>query len=141
MASIFNSNEDGYANINVVLAGRPITGLRGVKYKITQEKEVIHASGNEPHGVGRGNKTYEGEIVVLQSELEALTRAAGVGKNITDLRNLDIVVAYAAEEGLPLVTDIIKYAEFTESEKGMSQGDKFSEHTLPFIALGIEFNA
>ncbi len=137
---MFNTSEYGYSNIAVVVKGRKIRGLRGVKYKASQDKEAIHASGNEPHGIGRGNKTYEGEIVVLQSELEALTDAAGAGKDIMDLRNMNIIVAYSAEEGLPLRTDIIKFAEFTESEKGMSQGDKHSEHTLPFIALGVEKN-
>lgn len=134
----FNSAEYSWSDVKVVMLGKPIGGLRGVKYKKTQEKEVIYGAGNQPRAIQRGNKSYEGEIVLLQSELEALNRAAGEGKDLTDLRDVNIVVAYAPEQGLPLVTDVILNVEFSEFEKGMSQGDKFSEHTLPFIALGLE---
>lgn len=134
----FNSAEYSWADIKVVLLGKPIGGLRGVKYKKTQEKEVIYGAGDVPRAIQRGNKAYEGEITILQSELEALNRAAGKGKDLTDLRGVNIIVAYAPEQGLPLVTDVIQNVEFTEFEKGMAQGDKFSEHALPFIALGLE---
>ncbi len=134
----FNSSEYSWADIKVVMLGRPIGGLRGVKYKKTQEKETVYGAGNEPRAIQRGNRSYEGEITLLQSELEALNRSAGKGKDVTDLRNVNIVVAYAPEQGAPLVTDTIKNVEFTEFEKGMQQNDKFAEISLPFIALGIE---
>lgn len=135
----FNSSEYSYADVSVVMLGRPLGGLRGIKYKKSQEKEVLYAAGTEPRAILRGNKAYEGEVTVLQSELEAMLRAAGKGRDITDLRGLDIVVVYAPENGLPLVTDIIKNAEFKDFEKGMKQGDKFAEVALPFVALGIQY--
>jgi hypothetical protein len=136
----FNSAEYGWVDIEVFLLGRLITGLRGIKYKSSQEKEVIHASGNEPRAIGRGNKTHEGTITLLQSEVQALERAAGEGNDIYDLRNLTIAVAYAPKDGGAISTDIIQNAEFTEVEKGMEQGAKFGEIALPFIALGIKKN-
>ena len=40
---MFNSREYEWSDVNVVAAGRPVTGIRGVKYSSKQEKEVLHA--------------------------------------------------------------------------------------------------
>ena len=52
---MFNSREYEWSDVNVVAAGRPVTGIRGVKYSSKQEKEVLHAKGNKPHSIQRGN--------------------------------------------------------------------------------------
>ena len=136
----FDSREYAWANIDVVMLGRPVIGLRAVKYKVKKEKEPIYARGNKPVSIAYGNKSFEGEIGLLQSELEALIVAAGKGKNVTDIAPFDITVAYIPEGGTTVVTDIIKNVEITESEKSSKQGDKFMEVTIPFVALDIEFN-
>ncbi len=136
----FNSKQYAWVNITVVMMGRIVTGLRGVKYKISQEKEPVYGAGNKPLGIQSGNKAYEGEIVLLQSELEALERAAGTGNDITDLPAFDINISYVDKASGAIVNDTVKYAELTEAEKGMSQGDKFMEITLPFIALDVAKN-
>ncbi len=136
---MFNSKEYEWASITVVMGGRNMTGIRGVKYHTKQEKEVLYAKGNKAHAIQRGNKSCEGSITLLQSELEALTRAAG--GDLLDA-NLNLIVAYGnPSQGEPISTDIIKGVEFTDVPKGMSQGDKFSEHELPFIALDVDYNA
>ena len=63
-----NTREYEWSDVTVVLAGRLVTGLRGIKYGAKQEKELLHAKGNKPHSIQRGNKTYEGEITLLKSE-------------------------------------------------------------------------
>ncbi len=136
----FNSKEYSWADVEIQMQGRKVVGARGVKYKTSQEKEAIYGSGNEPKAIARGNKSYEGEIELLQSELEALTATAGSGADIVDIVPFDIIVAYAPKDGGAITTDIIQFAEFTEVEKGMKQGDKNMEVTLPFIALGIQKN-
>ena len=136
--STFNSAEYAFCNISVIVLGKKIGGLRGIKYKTAMEKEVVYGAGNEPRGMQHGNKSYDGELALLQSEIEAMTLAAGAGKSIVDMTGVDIVVVYMPKGGGVLVTDIIKHAEFTEVEKGMNQNDKFAEISLPFIALGIE---
>jgi hypothetical protein len=133
----FNSKQYAWANVRVVLFGREVIGIRGVKYKVSQEKEAVYGAGSKPLGIQAGNKSYEGEVVLLQNELEAIQRAAGVGNDITDIPAFDIQVSYVDKVSGSLVNDTIKYAEFTEAEKGMSQGDKFMEITLPFIALDV----
>ena len=119
--------------MTVVLAGRLVTGLRGVKYSAKQEKELLHAKGNKPHSIQRGNKTYDGEITLLQSEYEALSQAGG--GDILDA-SVDIVAAYGnPSAGDVVTTDMLIGVEFTEDNTEWKQGDKFQEKTLPFIFL------
>lgn len=130
---MFNSREYEWSDVNVVAAGRPVIGIRGVKYSSKQEKEVLHAKGNKPHSIQRGNKTYDGELTVTQSEYEAL-RAAG-GGDILDI-SIDIVVAYGnPSKGDVITTDLLMGVEFTEDNTEWKQGDKFQEKSLPFIFL------
>lgn len=128
-----NTREYEWSDVTVVMAGRPVTGLRGVKYSAKQEKELLHAKGNKPHSIQRGNKTYDGEITLLQSEYEALKQASG--GDILDA-SLDIVAAYGnPTAGDVITTDVLVGVEFTEDNTEWKQGDKFQEKTLPFIYL------
>lgn len=128
-----NTREYEWSDVNVVMAGRPVTGLRGVKYSAKQEKELLHAKGNKPHSVQRGNKTYDGEITLIQSEYEALKQACG--GDILDA-SMDIVAAYGnPSAGDVITTDILVGVEFTEDTTEWKQGDKFQEKTLPFLFI------
>lgn len=137
---MFNSKEFEWSNVTVLLLGRPITGIRGITYSENQEKEVVYARGNKPRAIQKGNKSYEGSISILQSELEALYQAVGTKKGLIDIPAFDVVVAYIPEGSTTIVTDIVKNCEFTKSEKSIKQGDKFMEVELPVIALDIEYN-
>ena len=128
-----NTREYEWSDVTVVLAGRLVTGLRGVKYSAKQEKELLHAKGNKPHSIQRGNKTYDGEITLLQSEYEALKQASG--GDILD-SSVDIVAAYGnPTAGDVITTDVLIGVEFTEDNTEWKQGDKFQEKTLPFIFI------
>ena len=128
-----NTREYEWSDVTVVLAGRLVTGLRGVKYSAKQEKELLHAKGNKPHSIQRGNKTYDGEITLLQSEYEALRQASG--GDVLDA-SVDIVAAYGnPSAGDVITTDILIGVEFTEDNTEWKQGDKFQEKTLPFIFI------
>lgn len=131
-----NTREYEWADVTVVVAGRKVTGLRGVKYASKQEKEVLHASGNKPMSIQRGNKTYEGELALVQSEYEALRRASG--GDILDA-SIDIVASYGnPTHGDVITTDVLIGVEFTEDSTEWKQGDKFQEKTLPFIFLALK---
>ena len=126
-----NTREYEWADITAVLAGRNVTGFRAVKYSHKQEKELLHAKGNKPIGIQRGNKTYDGEITVLQSEYEAMKKAAG--GDILDA-SFDMIVSYGnATKGDTITTDALIGCEFTEDSTEWKQGDKFQEKALPFI--------
>jgi hypothetical protein len=136
---MFNSRQYAWSDLTLELGGRPLTGIRGLKYSTKQEKELLHGKGNRPLSIQRGNITYEGEITVLQSELETL-RAAGSG-SILGL-HLDGTAVYGdPANGDSIVTDKLFGIEFTEDPKEIKQGDKNMEITLPFICLDIRNQA
>ncbi|MCD8177310.1 MAG: hypothetical protein LUE98_07760 [Tannerellaceae bacterium] len=129
---MFNSRQYEWSDITVYMGNRDVTGIRSVKYTEKQEKEAVYGKGNMPLSIQKGNKSYEGEIGLLQSELEALS---ALGRSVMDLE-LRIVVAYGnpANGDVP-VTDELIGVQFTEENKEMKQGDKFMEVTLPFVFL------
>lgn len=136
-----NGREYEWADISVIVGGVSIAGFRAVSYKREREKEAMFAKGRKAHSIQSGNESVTGSITFTQSQLEALEVA--VGGNLLTAK-VDIVVAYGAELNATSVasaaisTDIIVGAEFTEYEKGMSQGDKFMEIPMPFLALDIK---
>ena len=133
---MFNSREYEWADLTFLLGGKDLTGFRGIKYTIKQEKEVVYGKGNMPIAIQKGNKSIEGEITVLQSELETMRLQSGTD-SILDLQ-LDGVVCYGnPANGDVLVTDVVQGIQFTEEPKELKQGDKFMEITLPFIALRV----
>lgn len=131
---MFNSREYEFADLTLVLGGKEITGIRGVKYTEKQEKEVLYGKGNLPLSIQKGNKSYEGELTLLQSELETLIANSEDG-SILSLQ-LDCVCCYGdPARGDVMITDVLQGIQFTESAKELKQGDKFMEVTLPFIFL------
>ncbi len=130
---MFNSSQYEWADITVFAGGRDITGIRSIKYSTKQEKELLHGKGNNPLSIQKGNKTNEGEIGLLQSELEALEVAAG--GSILDLE-LNVVVTYGnPSKGDAVKTDQLIGVQFTEDPRELKQGDKFMEITVPFLFL------
>lgn len=130
-----NTREYEWADVTVVVAGRDVTGIRGVSYTAEQEKEALYAKGNKPHGIQRGNKTYTGSLRLLQSEYDALNAAAG-----GDVLNVsfDIIVSYGnPSKGDIIHTDLLKGAEITSKPKSLNQNDKFMEIELPLVMLDV----
>ena len=133
---MFNSREYEWSDIMVALAGRVVTGLRGVKYSMKQEKELLYGKGNKPLAIQHGNVDYSGEVTITQTEYEALKVACG-GNVLA--ANFDIVVCYGdPSKGLPNITDTLLNCEITEDNTEWTQGDKFQEKTLPIIFLDIK---
>jgi len=134
--STFNSRQYEYNDLTLELNGRVITGFRGIKYTTKQEKEPLFGKGNQALSIQKGNISHEGEITILQSELETL-RLLG-GGSVLGL-SLDASVCYGnPANGDVLIIDKIRGLQFTEDGKEMKQGDKQMEITLPWIALRIE---
>ncbi len=132
---MFDSREYEWADVTVVMAGRDVTGIRGVSYTASQEKEALYAKGNKPHGIQRGNKSYEGSIRILQSELEALSAAAG--GDVLDV-SFNIVVSYGnPSKGDIIRTDLLSGVEITSKPKSMNQNDRFMEIELPLVMLDV----
>lgn len=136
---MFNSRQYEWADLTLVLGGRDVTGIRGVKYTEKAEKEALFAKGRFAHSIQTGNIAVEGEITMLQSEYEALV-SAGNG-SVLGL-NLDGVFSYGnPAAGDAMITDRVVGISFTEAAKEFKQGDKFMEITLPFVALSVKNQA
>lgn len=133
----FDSREFEFADIKASLLGAQLSGLRGLTYKKSQEKELIYGAGNSPKAVQRGNKKYEGSLMLLKSDFDMLNRAAVAAgyEDITDVPGsaIQLTCVYEKAESIQLTTVALINVEFTEFEDGMKQGDKFKEITLPFI--------
>ena len=136
----FNSKEYAWIDVNVVMLGKPVTGLRGIEYKSKRQKEALYATGKKARGIQLGKKEYEGTITVLQSELIAM-QAAAKAKGYDDITDLefDIIVSYLPEGGT-VQTDKVVNASITEAPNAIKEGDLYSEHVLPFIACDVEYN-
>lgn len=132
----FDSREYEFSDITTVLGNRDVTGIRGIKYTEKIEREALHAKGKYAHSIQSGNVTVEGELEVLQSELEALIKA-GNG-SILNLKGLNCITTYGDPSlgDLP-TTDAVEGIYFLESTKEMKQGDKFMPVKLPFVALRV----
>lgn len=132
----FNSREYEWSDVSVVLAGRLVTGIRGVSYTSSQEKEALYGKGNKPHSIQRGNKSYSGSIKLLQSELEALQVAAN--GDVLDI-SFNVVVSYGnPTQGDVITTDLLVGCEITEVPKALNQNDKFMEIELPLTMLDVK---
>lgn len=140
---MFNSRQYEWADVTVLIGGADITGIRGVKYTEKIEREAIYGKGRNPISIQSGNRSIEGEVTLLQSELEALTDAANGanGKSILNL-SVDIDVSYGdGTDGNVMKHDTIEGVRFTEVPRELKQGDKFMEITIPFIALNVKQNS
>ncbi len=131
---MFDSRQYEWADLTLILGGRDITGIRGVKYSEKIEREALYAKGRFPHSIQSGNVSYEGEITMLQSEYEALVKA-GNG-SILGL-SLDGLFAYGNPPD-PITKDRAVGIRFTEASKEIKQGDKFMEITLPIVFLKLQ---
>ena len=131
---MFDTREYEWSDITLIVAGRDVKGFRGVKYSEKQEKEVLHAKGNKPHSIQRGNISYEGELTMTQSEYELLRMS--MGGSILNGRVLQITVAYGnPSKGDLMITDTLLHVEFTEDSTESKQGDKFQEKSVPIIFM------
>lgn len=132
-----NGKQYAFQDIRVILLGREIEGLRGIKYKIERSKEALHGRGRKTLSIQAGEETVTGELTLLQSELTAMVeavKASNPSLKITDVA-FDIVVTYG--EGTEATTDTIVSAEFTDYEKSLQSGDKYMEITMPFLAVDV----
>jgi len=132
----FDSREYEWSDITLVLGGRDITGIRGIKHSEKLEGEALYAKGKKPHSIQTGNFSYEGSFIILQSEYEALV-IAGKGSAL-NLRGLSAAIGY----GNPLNGDAMMHKaivgiQLTEAANDWKQGDKFMEVELPFLATDI----
>jgi len=130
---MINGNEYAYEDVQVVIMGRLLTGIRGFRYGAQKAHTNVHGRGNVPVAMGRGKKdSTPAVLTLLQSEFEALVAATPPGKDPTDWAPFEGTVAYAPEGGV-ITTDIVPYCRVTSWEKGMTTEDDFMTIDLNLV--------
>lgn len=134
----FDTKECEWSDTTVNIAGANLTKARGIAYKATKDKELLHAAGDEPVSIQAGNRGYSGTIKLLKGALDDMNRAAKLagGADVLDLE-FDIVITYKAKGSRTLQTDTLVGVQVQEFEKGWDQGAKFMEISLPIIFVKL----
>jgi len=135
----FNSEEYAWSDINIVIGGRPVTGIRAIKWTTKRTVTHIYGKGIDPHARTKGNKEYTGSMKLLQSELEALLVSAGANRDVTDL-TFNITVVFAPASGGIVKTHILENCDIEQFEMGMEQDAAFMEIELPLKIGKIKYN-
>lgn len=136
MAGTVSSKQYSWSDVSISIGGRILEGVVEFEYTAKQEKDILRGRGNKGHRILRGDKAYEGKLVLWQSEVEAMI-ADAPGKDILNL-NFGVIFAYVPEDGGQTCTDIVPEAEVLEYKKGMKQGDKNMLVELPLIFYDIK---
>lgn len=134
----FNSREYEWADVTLIIGGRDIRTIRGVKWTRKIEREAVYGKGREPIAIQSGNSAYEGEFAMLQSDFDAIEAASR-----DDI--LSLSVDFEVTFGNPLNGDALRThrglgVRFTEDTLDIKQGDKFAEIIMPWLATKIQKN-
>lgn len=131
---MFNSRDYEWADITLMLGGRDMTGIRGIKFGEKAEREPYYGKGRHAQSIQTGNIAVDGELVLKQSDVLVLKKSAKNGSLLS--LSLDAIVNFGdPAEGNAMETYLITGIRFLEDNKDIKQGDKFMEITIPFIAL------
>lgn len=135
-----NSREFSAKDVQISIFGRAINAI-SVSYSATQAKTNMYVLGKKtPYAKTIGRKEYEGEIVLPQSEFEALQRSLPAGKDVLDIAPTDVTILYLDEVTSFIVVDALKAVEFTSYTKEMAQDSEMMEVTLPLSIGDILLN-
>jgi hypothetical protein len=137
--SLIDSDEYTFKDMKLFFGGRIVTGFRGIKWKVSRVVSEIWASGDKPHTIVKGNKSFSGELELLQSEVEAMLESLGKGKDLTD-GIFQATVCFATLSIAKIKTHQITDIHVTDFEMGMMQGDANMVVKLPFKARLITLN-
>ena len=130
-----NTREYAWKNIQVSIGNNNVATLQEISYSMQREIGVLYGQGDTPRAIQEGNKSYEGQIAMLQSEYLKFKKFT---KDFNDTFN--ITVTYKRKEGgVELIQkDILKYCQCAGAEFSMSQGELGQIMTAPFIFLEVK---
>lgn len=139
---IFSTKECAWSQTSFTVLGRKLTGIRGFEIKKTIEKEHLYAAGSQPIDIQDGNRKYEGNIRILKYELDMLNEAALLA-GFQDIAEVPHTLITVTCEYRKLISDqpktiVVPGLGFTEITVAMEQNAKFTEITLPFLAMGMQ---
>ena len=135
---LINGMEYCWADISVLIAGTPVTGITGIDYKDDQEVADIYGAGRYPVSRSKGRITCTGKITLLSTEINALVRKTPNGR-LQDLKPFTIVVSYIPDDGGKVVTDKLRNCQFKSNERSWTEGDTSKATAIDLAISHIEW--
>lgn len=131
---MINGTEYAYEDVEISLLSRSLQGAVSISYGVNRAYTNIRARGNRPIKRGRGAKDAEPvNLVILQSELEAMQASMPPGTDLTDLAPFTITVKYGPVLG-NVVRDILPYCQISRVVKATGRDDDHMEASLEIIS-------
>lgn len=134
-----NSKECEWSDASIFLNGARITKVSGWDYRPVRDKQFLHAAGDEPHSIQRGQKSYTGNLQLFKNAIDEIRRAvqAAGGEDLTDATFL-VVLNYAQKGQRILQTDTLFGLEFTEDPRSMNNTTLNGAQTVPIMFTKIK---
>lgn len=133
-----NGVQHSWANLQVTIAGRAVTGITKISYKDSQTMENIYGAGVRPVGRGYGRIECEGAITLLRDEVEAIRNSSDTGR-MQDIAPFDIMVQFLPVNGSSIVTHKLRDVQFKEDGMEVSEGDTSNATEIPLIMSKIDW--
>ena len=137
---LINGQTYAWQDIEVVLLGRKVYGIRAISYSETQEFENIYGAGNQVVARGTGIAEFEGAITLLSDEVEKIMDAIPSGR-LQDIPEFPITVHYRTSLATKKVTHTLLGCRFKNNVRDVSQGDNMIEVELDIAIAGIAWRA
>lgn len=135
--ALVNGIEFSYVSLGFAFLGNmDVKGVKSITYKTRKTSENLYGAGQDPVGIGFGNKEYEGEIQLMRKDIMAIKAAAG-NKSLVDIAPFDVVVSFANGTD-PVKTDTLRFVRFMEDGLEGASGDMELSLTIPIMLSGIE---
>lgn len=144
MASVLNNGIPmingmlcSWADVTVLIAGVPVTGITGIEYAENQEVVNKYGAGRYPVGRAKGRISPEGKLILYQEEVQAI-QAQAPGGRIQDIAPFDIIVTYIPDSGI-IKTDKLRNCQFSGNARKWKEGDTGQAVELPLVMSHIEW--
>jgi len=137
---LINGVRHSWADVKVNLLGRTISGITSVGYDDKQDKVNNYGAGVFPVSRGRGKYEAGAKIALHAYEIDAITKALGKGKRLTDVPMFDVTVVFMPVGSDGLITHVIRNCEFTMNKREIKQGDTVIEVELELITSHIDWD-
>lgn len=127
-----------WADIVLVIAGVPVTGITGIEYKDDQDIVTKYGAGRYPVGYAKGRITSTGKITLFQEEVEAMQRQSITGR-LQDIAPFDIIVSYLPDTGIVSI-DKLRNCMFKNNGRGWKEGNTGQEVEIDLVMSHIQWN-
>jgi len=131
LPTLVNGVNYSYANVTMILFGKPVVGITKISYKEKQTKENNYGLGGKPISRGYGNYEYEGSIEIYTDFWKAIIEASP-NRNPLDIPPFEVKIIFGGDR-VNYSVDKLKMVEFLENPFDASQGDSKLMVTIPLI--------